>query len=66
MEQELTTREEMPIQASGFIEQAVCRIYEAHPHEIKTILFTAVSLIFGYGAYKEYELITRTVGGEEA
>lgn len=55
MERELLTSEGMLLQASGFIEQAVYKIYEAHPHEIKTILFAAVSLILGYGAYKEYE-----------
>ena len=65
MEQGTSTREEMPLQISGFIEQAVCNIYEAHPHEIKTILFTAFSLIFGYSAYKEYELISRTADEEE-
>ncbi len=61
MEQQLSTREERSLQLSEFIEQAVYDIYEAHPHEVKTILFTAVSLIFAYSAYKEYELITRTV-----
>lgn len=66
MEQNLSIREEMPRQASGFIEQAACRIYEAHSHEIITILFAAVSLIFGYGAYQEYGLVTRTVDEEEA
>lgn len=43
MEQQLSTRKEISLQLSGFIEQAVCYIYEVHPHEIKTILFTAVS-----------------------
>lgn len=65
MEQQLSTKEEISLQLSGFIEQAVYYIYEVHPHEIKTILFTAVSLIFGYSAYKEYGLITRTVDGME-
>lgn len=65
MEQQLSTREELSLQLSGFIEQAVCNIYEAYPHEIKTLLFTAISLIFGYSAYKEYELITKTVDGVE-
>lgn len=66
MEQELSTRKEIPLQTSEFIEQALCKIYEAHPHGIKMILLTAISLIFGYGAYKEYELSMRTVGREEA
>lgn len=65
MDQQLSTREEMSLQASGFIEQAICNIYETHPHEVKTILFAAVSLIFGYSAYKEYELIPKTVGRVE-
>lgn len=65
MEQQLSTKEELSLQLSGLIDQAVYYIYEAHPHEIKAILFTAVSLIFGYSAYKEYGLITRTVDGAE-
>lgn len=65
MEQELLTREEKSLQASGFIEQAVCHVYEEYPYVVKMILFTAVSLIFGYSAYKEYE-IARTVGEERA
>lgn len=66
MEQELLVRQEIPLQASRFIEQAICNIYEMHPHEIHMILFTAVSLVFGYSAYNEYKLITRTVHRREA
>ena len=42
MEQQLSTKEELSLQLSGLIDQAVYYIYEAHPHEIKAILFTAV------------------------
>ena len=66
MEQALSVRKETTLQTSDVIEHAVCNIYEAHPHETKFILFTAISLIFGYSAYKEYELITRAVDEEEA
>lgn len=61
MEQNLKVREDMPVQASGFIEQVVHNIYDEHPHEVKAILFGAVSLILGFGAYKEYGLISKTV-----
>lgn len=66
MKQNLAVKEDVPVQASGFIEQAVRNIYDAHPHEVKTILFGAASLILGFGAYKEYGLIPKTVIREEA
>lgn len=65
MEQELLVREDVALQASGFVEQAIYNIYKAHPHEVKLILYTALSLIFGYSAYKEYELTVRTAETEE-
>lgn len=66
MEQALSARKETTLQTSDVIEHAVCNIYEVHPHETKLILFTAISLLFGYSAYKEYEFITRAVDEEEA
>lgn len=65
MEHVLSTREEISLQSSGLIEQALCKIYGAHSHEIKTILFAADSLISVYGEYNEYELIKKTVDEEE-
>ena len=65
MELQLSTKEELSLPLSGRLDPAVYSICGAHPHEIKAILFTAVSLIFGYSAYKEYGLITRTVDGVE-
>ena len=53
------------MQASGFIEQAARDIYAQHPHEVKAILFGAASLILGFGAYKEYELIPKLAIREE-
>ena len=53
------------MQASGFVEQAVRDIYVQHPHEVKAILLGAASLILGFGAYKEYELIPRLAIREE-
>lgn len=66
MEENITVKEEMSVQVSGFIEQAVHDIYEQHPHEVKAILFGAASLILGFGAYKEYGLIPKTIIREEA
>ena len=65
MEENIMVKEEMPVQASGFIEQAARDIYAQHPHEVKAILFGAASLILGFGAYKEYGLIPKSVVGEE-
>ena len=65
MEQELLTREEMPIQVTEFIEQVMRKIHAEHSQEVKMVLFAAVSIIFGYGAYKEYELVTKTAAGQE-
>ena len=58
MEENIMVKEEMPVQESGFIEQAARDIYAQHPHEVKAILF-------GFGAYKEYELIPRLAIREE-
>ena len=44
-----------------FIEQAIHNIYYEYPHEVKTILFGAASVILGFGAYKEYALISKSV-----
>ena len=52
MEENIMVKEEMTVQASGFIEQAARDIYAQHPHEVKAILFGAASLILGFGAYK--------------
>ena len=59
MEENIMVKEKMPVQASGFIEQAASDIYVQHPHEVNAILFGAASLILGFGAYKEYELIPK-------
>ena len=53
------------MQALGFIEQAARDIYAQHPHEVKAILFGAASLILGFGAWKEYELIPKLTIREE-
>ena len=66
MEQQLSTKEELSLQLSGLIDQAVYYIYEAHPHEIKAILFTAVSLIFGYSAYIHHKNIIQVMELEMA
>lgn len=34
MEENIMVKEEMPVQASGFIEQAARDIYAQHPHEV--------------------------------
>ena len=65
MEENIMIKEKMPVQASGFVEQAVRDIYVQHPHEVKAILFGAASLILGFGAYKEYELIPKAIIREE-
>lgn len=65
MEENIMIKEKMPVQASGFVEQAVRDIYVQHPHEVKAILFGAASLILGFGAYKEYELIPKLAIREE-
>lgn len=65
MEENIMVKEKMSVQASGFIEQAARDIYAQHPHEVKTILFGAASLILGFGAYKEYGLIPKVVIREE-
>ncbi|NSE47638.1 hypothetical protein G4358_10105 [Dorea formicigenerans] len=65
MEENIMVKEEMPVQASGFIEQAARDIYAQHPHEVKAILFGAASLILGFGACKEYELIPKLTIREE-
>ena len=65
MEENIMVKEEMPVQASGFIEQAARDIYAQHPHEVKAILFGGASLILGFGAYKEYELIPKLTIREE-
>ena len=46
---------------SDYIEQAIHNIYNEYPHEVKTILFGAASVILGFGAYKEYALISKSV-----
>lgn len=66
VEQELLISQEIPLHASRIIEHLVYNIYETYPHEIHMILFTAISLIFGYSACKEYAHITRTDNGEES
>ena len=65
MEENIMIKEKMPVQASDFVEQAVRDIYVQHPHEVKAILFGAASLILGFGAYKEYELIPKLAIREE-
>lgn len=65
MEENIMVKEKMPVQASGLLEQAVRDIYAQHPHEVKAILFGAASLILGFGAYKEYELIPKVAIREE-
>ena len=65
MEENIMIKEKMPVQASGFVEQAVRDIYVQHPHEVKAILFGAASLILGFGAYQEYELIPKLAIREE-
>lgn len=66
MEQNLVVKEDMTVQVSGYIEQAVRNIYDEHPHEVKTILYGAASLILGLGAYKEYGLIPKSIIRKEA
>ena len=65
MEENIMAKEEMPVQASGFIEQAMHDIYAQYPHEVKAILFGAASLILGFGAYKEYGLIPKVAIRED-
>lgn len=65
MEQNLIVCKDMPKQVSGYIEQAIRNIYDEHPHEVKIILLGAASVILGFGAYKEYGLIPKSVVGEE-
>ncbi|MFQ9608434.1 MAG: hypothetical protein ACLU90_05590 [Lachnospira sp.] len=65
MEQNLIVSKDMPEQVSGYIEQAIRNIYDEHPHEVKIILLGAASVILGFGAYKEYGLIPKSVVGEE-
>lgn len=66
MEQNLTVNKDIPEQISGYIEQAIRNIYNEHPHEVKIVLLGAVSVILGFGVYKEYGLIPKSVVGEEA
>lgn len=66
MEQNLTTKRNIPEQVSGYIEQAIRNIYNEHPHEVKIVLLGAASVILGFGAYKEYGLIPKSVNREEA
>lgn len=65
MEQNLTVKRDMPEQVSGYIEQAICNIYNEHPHEVKIVLLGAASVILGFGAYKEYGLIPKSVNRKE-
>lgn len=58
MEQNLTVK---PEQVAGYIEQAIHNIYDEHPHEVRIILLGAASVILGFGAYKEYGLIPKSV-----
>ena len=59
MEQNLV--KDMSERISDYIEQAIHNIYNEYPHEVKTILFGAASVILGFGAYKEYALISKSV-----
>ena len=59
MEQNLTVNKDIP-------EQAIRNIYNEHPHEVKIVLLGAASVILGFGVYKEYGLIPKSVVGEEA
>lgn len=65
MEQNLIVNKDMPEQISGYIEQAIRNIYNEHPHEVKIIFLGVASVILGFGAYKEYGLIIKSVVGEE-
>ena len=64
MEQNLV--KDMSERISDYIEQAIHNIYNEYPHEVKTILFGDASVILGFGVYKEYGLIPKSVVGEEA
>ena len=66
MEQNLILNKDMSEQVSSYIEQAVRNIYNEHPHEVKIVLLGATSVIFGFGAYKEYGLIPKLAIREEA
>ena len=66
MEQNLTVNKDIPEQVSGYIEQVIRNIYNEHPHEVKIVLLGAASVILGFGVYKEYGLIPKSVVGEEA
>ena len=56
----------MSEQVSSYIEQTIHNIYDEHPNEVKIILLGATSVILGFGVYKEYGLIPKSVIGEEA
>lgn len=66
MEQNLTVNKDIPEQISGYIGQAIRNIYNEYPHEVKIVLLGAASVILGFGVYKEYGLIPKSVVGEEA
>lgn len=66
MEQNLILNKDMSEQVSSYIEQAIRNIYDEHTHEVKIILLGAASVILGFGVYKEYGLISKSVVGEEA
>lgn len=66
MEQNLILNKDMSEQVSSYIEQAIRNICDEHPHEVKIILLGATSVILGFGVYKEYGLIPKSVVGEEA
>lgn len=66
MEQNLILNKDMSEQVSSYIEQTIHNIYDEHPNEVKIILLGATSLILGFGVYKEYGLIPKSVIGEEA
>lgn len=65
MEQNLTVKKDMPEQVSGYIEQTILNIYNEYPHEVKIVLLGVASVILGFGAYKEYGLIPKSVIREE-
>ena len=41
-------------QLAVFVSQAANELYNENPHVIKTIFYAAASILFGYGAIKEY------------
>lgn len=59
MKPEVVKDNDITTYTAGMIEQAAMEIYNNYPHEVKASFFAAVSLLFGFGSYKEIRSIMK-------